>query len=51
MNWTTGSMMFYGGLAGAALVLIASAVAAAVLRSGRKKIVSKLNDEYGGKLK
>ena len=51
MELTLGSMMFYGGIAGAGLTLVASVVAAAVLRSGRKKIVKKLNDEYGGKLK
>ena len=51
MSWTLGTMMFYGGLAGAVLILIASVVAALVLKAGRKKIIKRLNDEYGGNLK
>jgi len=51
MDWTLGRMMFYGGMAGAALILLASVIAIAMLKAGRKKIVKKLNDEYGGSLK
>jgi cbb3-type cytochrome oxidase subunit 3 len=51
MNWTLGSMMFYGGIASAILIIVLSAIVAVVLRTGRKKIVKKLNEEYGSKLR
>jgi len=51
MDWTTGTIMFYGGLAGAAATLIAAIVAAIVLAQGNKRIKRKLNSEYGEKLK
>ncbi len=51
MDLTLGSMMFYGGIAGAILTLIASVIAIAVLNAGRKRIVKRLNDEYGGNIR
>jgi len=51
MELTVGGMMFYGGIAGAALTLVASVIAAAVLGAGRKRIVKRLNDEYGGSIR
>ena len=51
MDWTLGTMLFYGGLAGAALTIVASVIAAILLASGSKRIKNKLNQEYGEKLK
>ena len=47
MHWTLGSLLFYSGIAGLALTAIASAVAALVGKSSRKKLLRKLSDEYG----
>jgi len=49
MEWTTGAMMFYGGLAGAAATAVAAVIAAIVLARGNKRIKNKLNLEYGEK--
>ena len=51
MDWTLGAIMFYGGIAGAALVAVASVAAAIVLKISKKKIVKRLNEEYGGNIK
>ena len=51
MEWTTGAMMFYGGLAGVAATLVAAIAAAIALARGSKRIKRKLNQEYGEKLK
>ena len=51
ISWTLGSMMFYGGIAGFILTLISMVVAIAIGRASRKKIVRRLNEEYGGNLK
>ena len=51
MEWTTGAMMFYGGLAGAAATLVAAIAAAIILARGSKRIKRKLNQEYGEKFK
>jgi hypothetical protein len=39
--------MFYGGIAGAAVTLIAGIAAFLVLARGKKRIARKLRDEYG----
>jgi hypothetical protein len=49
--WTLGSLMFYGGIAGAALTVLAALVIAIVLKKSRKGIIAKLNAEYGGDIK
>ena len=49
--WTPGAMLFFGGLAGAALTLIASVLTALVLKKSRRSIAKKLNAEYGGQIK
>ena len=51
MEWTLGTMLFYGGLAGAAATILAAIIAAIALASGNKRIKSKLNREYGDKMK
>lgn len=51
MEWTTGVMLFYGGLAGAAAILLAIFIAAILLARGSRRIKHKLNQEYGEKLK
>jgi hypothetical protein len=51
MEWTLGSLMFYSGIAGAALTLTASVIAVIVLRVSRRSITRKLNEEYGGNLR
>jgi len=48
---TLGSLLFYGGITGVILTLIAAIITTAILKKSRKKIVSKLNAEYGGNLK
>jgi len=50
MEWTTGNIMFYGGLAGAAVTLLAAIIAAISLARGNKRIKRKLDQEYGDKL-
>jgi hypothetical protein len=49
MGLTTGTALFYGGIAGAALSLAASVAAIFVFRGGGKRLKKKLDDEYGGK--
>ena len=51
MDWTLGTMLFYGGLAGAAATVVAAVIAAIILASGSKRIKNKLNQEYGEKMK
>lgn len=51
MDLTTGTILFYGGLAGAALTILAALIASVVLARGNKRIKRKLNQEYGEKLK
>lgn len=49
MNVTPGELLFYGGLAGMAAVLIVGLIAAIVLTTSRKRMRKKLTEEYGGK--
>jgi len=49
--WTLGNLLFYGGITGAFLTLIAAIITSIVLKKKRKSIIINLNDEYGGKLK
>ena len=51
MDWTLGTMLFYGGLAGMAVTIVAAVIAVIILASGNKRIKSKLNQEYGEKMK
>jgi H+/gluconate symporter-like permease len=51
MDLSTGTMLFYGGLAGTAATILAALIAAVLLARGNKKIKRKLNQEYGEKLK
>jgi len=48
---TTGQMLFYGGLAGIAVVIVVSIIVIIVLAGSRKRLRRKLNEEYGGNLK
>jgi Na+-transporting methylmalonyl-CoA/oxaloacetate decarboxylase gamma subunit len=47
MNLTPGEMLFYGGIAGMAIVLITAIIVIAVLSGSRKRLRRKLNEEYG----
>ena len=51
MGFTPGELLFYGGIAGMAVVLVVSLIVIAVLAGSRKRLRSKLNEEYGGNLK
>jgi ABC-type lipoprotein release transport system permease subunit len=51
MNFTPGEMLFYGGMAGMALVAAVSIIVTAVLTGSRKRLRRRLNEEYGGNLK
>ena len=51
MEWTAGTVMFYGGLAGIAATLAAALITALILAGGNKRIKRSLNEEYGDKLK
>jgi predicted membrane metal-binding protein len=51
MSLTPGEMLFYGGIAGMAVVVISSVVMIAVSAGSRKRLRRKLNEEYGGNLK
>ena len=50
-EWTLGALLFYCGAAGIALTLLIAVIVAIVLKKGRKRIIKKLNSEYGGDLK
>ena len=47
MNLTPGEMLFYGGIAGMAVVVIVSIIVIAILAGSRKRLRQKMNDEYG----
>jgi len=51
MEWSTGTMLFYSGLAGLGVTFVAAVLAAIVLVRGNKKIKRKLDQEYGAKTK
>lgn len=51
MNLTPGEILFYGGIAGMAVVVIAAVIVIAVLGSSRKRLRRKMNEEYGCGLK
>ena len=51
MDFTPGEMLFYGGIAGMAIVVIISIIVIAVLAGSRKRLRRKLNEEYGGNIK
>jgi len=48
LDFTPGEMLFYGGIAGMVIVTIASIIVAAILAGSRKRLRSKLHEEYGG---
>lgn len=47
MEWTQGAMMFYGGIAGMGICLIAAVIAAVIIGKGRTRLKKKLDEEYG----
>jgi len=51
MGLTPGEMLFYGGVAGMAVVAVVSVIVTAVLAGSRKRLRRKMNEEYGVKLK
>ena len=49
MDFTPGEMLFYSGLAGMALTVIAAIIVFALLAGSRRRLRRKLSEEYGGK--
>ena len=47
MDFTPGEMLFWGGIVGMVLVVIASAIVVAGLAGSRKRLRRRLNEEYG----
>jgi hypothetical protein len=47
MEWTLGTITFYGGIAGITVAVIAAVIVIIALGSANKKIIKKLNEEYG----
>jgi hypothetical protein len=47
IEWTRGAMMFYGGIAGMALILIVSVAVILVLSRSKARLTKKLDEEYG----
>lgn len=50
-NFTPGELLFYGGIAGMAIVVLVAIIVIAVLSGERKRLRRKLNEEYGGTVK
>jgi hypothetical protein len=46
-SFTTGELLFYGGIIGMVAVAVAAIVIAIVLAGGRKRMRSMLSEEYG----
>jgi hypothetical protein len=51
MDLTIGNILFYGGLCGLALTLVAAAISAVVLGIGGVRLRARLDEEYGKKSK
>ena len=47
MSFTTGEMLFYGGIAGMCLTLAAAIIVSIVLAGSRKRLRRIMNEEYG----
>ena len=47
MNSTPGEVLFYGGIAGMAIVFIVAVIVVIVLLGSRKRLRQKFNEEYG----
>ena len=47
ITWTTGSIMFYGGIGIAAVALLALIIALLAFRGSKKRLRRKLDEEYG----
>lgn len=51
MNLTPGEMLFYGGIAGMAVVVIVAIIVIIVMSGSRRRLRKRLSDEYGKKVK
>jgi hypothetical protein len=51
MEWTDGTMLFYGGLCGLGLSLVAALAVAVVLGMGGARLRARLDEEYGKRKK
>ena len=47
MDFTPGEILFYGGIAGMAIVVVVAIVVIAALSGSRKRLRRKLGEEYG----
>ena len=47
MEWTTGSIMFYGGAVGAGAAFLALLITLIAFHGGKKRLRRKLDEEYG----
>jgi len=48
LDFTPGEMLFYGGIAGMSVVTLISIIVTIILAGSRKRLRSKLDEEYGG---
>jgi len=46
-NFTTGELLFYGGIIGMCIMVVAAIIVTATLASSRKRMRSTFNEEYG----
>ena len=51
MNFTPGEALFYGGIAGMAIIAVVALIVIIVMSGSRKRLRRKLNEEYGIKIK
>jgi len=50
MGLTPGEMLFYGGIAGIVVVIIAAVITFVVMSGSRKRLRRKLDEEYGSNM-
>lgn len=49
MSFTPGEMLFYGGIIGMLIVIVAAIIVIAIFSGSRKRLRRKLYEEYGSK--
>jgi len=49
MDWTMGSMLFYGGIIGVVATLVITIITIFILSKSRTRLKTKLDSEYGKK--
>lgn len=51
MEWTLGSILFYGGIAGIIFTLVTAIIVSSTIKKNGRSIIQELNAEYGGNIK